>query len=57
MPSSLYDLVLDLGWECQRMSSCGVKTYEILLHIVESEFATEEQVKRTNELKGEDKDV
>jgi hypothetical protein len=37
----LRDLILDLGWECQRMSSSGVEEYNEICRILDIEEYTE----------------
>lgn len=42
MSEEIKDLVEDLGWEYQRMSSCGQETYKKLCLKLGWEFETEE---------------
>jgi hypothetical protein len=37
LDKKLTDLVLDLGWDCQRMSQSGVETYNAICRILDIE--------------------
>ena len=38
----LRELVLDLGWDCQRMSSSGIETYNAICRMLNIEEYTED---------------